>query len=332
MKATTGIKQVVVSLAVAACAATTLWHSAAGAQAYPTKPVRMVLPFAAGAPSDLLGRMIAQRMSEQMGQGVIADNRAGAGGTIAVAHVAKSPPDGHTILVTSPVIALGPLLYSNVGYDPTRDLVPIARLVTIENVMLVHPSVPARTLKEFIALARAHPGKLNYGSGGPGTTNHLANELLISLEKLKLVHVPYKGATLATVGLMAGEVDELIVGVSSSLPLIKAGRVRPVVVLSNKRDPMLPDVPSSADAGFPGFVMPSWYGMLAPAGTPRDVVERLYKEVARAFDNPTLRSQMAAAGINPWLGSPEDLTNVIRTETARYGKVIQSAGLKKDAL
>ena len=332
MKATAEKKHVLVNLALAACTAAILWHGAAGAQAYPSRPIRMVLPFAAGAPSDLLGRMIAQRMGEQMGQSVVADNRAGAGGTIAVAHVAKSPADGHTILVTSPVVALGPLLYSNVGYDPARDLVPIARLVTVENVMLVHPSVPARTLKEFVALARAHPGKLNYGSGGPGTTNHLANELLISLEKLKLVHVPYKGATLATVGLMAGEVDELIVGVSSSLPLIRAGRVRPLAVLSNKRDPVLPNVPNSAEAGFPGFVMPSWYGMLAPAGTPRDVVERLYKEVVRAFDNPTLKSQMAAAAINPWLGSPEDLANVIRSETARYEKVIQSAGLKKDAL
>jgi tripartite-type tricarboxylate transporter receptor subunit TctC len=292
----------------------------------------MVLPFAAGAPSDLLGRIIARRMGEQMGQSLVVDNRAGAGGTIAVAHVAKSPPDGYTILVTSPVVALGPLLYSNVGFNPTRDLMPIARLVTIENVMLIHPTVPARTLKEFVALARAHPGKLNYGSGGPGTTNHLANELLISLEKLKLVHVPYKGATLAAVGLMSGEVDQLIVGMSSSLPLIKAGRVRPVVVLSDKRDPALPNVQSAAEAGFAGFVMPSWYGMLAPAGTPLDVVNRLHKEVMRAFDDPTVKSQMAAAAINPWPGSPEDLANVIRNETARYQKVIQSAGLKKDAL
>ena len=332
MKATAGTQRLVVRLAFAICAAATIWHGTAGAQAYPTKSIRMVLPFAAGAPSDLLGRIIAQRMSEQMGQGVIADNRAGAGGTIAVANVAKSPPDGYTILVTSPAVALGPLLYSNVGYHPTRDLVPIARLVTVENVMLLHPTVPARTLKEFVALSRAHPGKLNYGSGGPGTTNHLANELLMSLEKLKLVHVPYKGATLATVGLMAGEVDQLIVGVSSSLPLIRAGKVRPIVVLSNKRDPLLPDVPSAAEAGFPGFVMPSWYGMLAPAGTPRDIVNILYKEVVRAFEHPTLKSQMAAAAINPWLGSPEDLLNLIRTETARYEKIIQSAGLKKDAL
>jgi tripartite-type tricarboxylate transporter receptor subunit TctC len=325
------MKRAASSLALAALAAVSLWPAPAAAQAYPAKPVRMVLPFAAGAPSDLLGRIIAQRMTEQMGQTLVADNRPGAGGTIAVAHVAKSPPDGYTILVSSPVVALGPLLYSNVGYNPTRDLVPIARLVTIENVMLVHPTVPARTLKEFVALARAHPGKLNYGSGGPGTTNHLANELLISLEKLKLVHVPYKGATLAAVGLMAGEVDELIVGASSSLPYIKAGKVRALVVLSDKRDPVLPNVQSAPEAGFAGFVMPSWYGMLAPAGTPRDVVNRLYKEVARAFDDPALKSQMAAAAINPWLGSPEDLANVIRNETARYEKIIRSAGLKKDA-
>jgi tripartite-type tricarboxylate transporter receptor subunit TctC len=332
VKITLRMKRELVRVAVGTCAAAILWHGTAGAQSYPVKPIRMVLPFAAGAPSDLVGRIIAQRMGEQMGQSIVADNRPGAGGTVGVAHVAKSAPDGYTILVTPPVVALGPLLYSNVGYNPMRDLVPIARLVTIENVMLIHPSVPARTLMEFVALVRARPGKLNYGSGGPGTSNHLANELLISLEKLKLVHIPYKGATLAAAGLMAGEVDELIIGVSSALPFIKAGKVRAVVVLSNKRDPVLPNVPSASEAGYPGFVMPSWYAMMAPAGTPPDVVNRLYMEVVRAFDDPTLKSQMATAAINPWLGSPEDVASVIRNETTRYEKVIQSAGLKIDAL
>src|SRR6478735_778711 len=217
--------------------------------AYPTKPIRLVLPFPPGAPSDLVGRTIG----EQLGQSFVPDNRAGAGGSVGLAMVAKAPPDGYTLMVTSPSIALTPLLYSSLQYDVAKDFTPIARLASIENVMLVHPSVPAKTLKEFIALARSRPGKLNYGSGGAGTTNHLANELLKSLEKINMVHVPYKGATLAAQSLMGGEVDEVVVSVASVLPLIKAGRVRPLVVLSDKRVPTLPNVPTSTEAGYPNF-------------------------------------------------------------------------------
>ena len=317
-------------VAVACCAA--LLQGRAIAQTYPTKPIRLVLPFPPGAPSDLVGRTIGQKMGEQMGQSLVPENRAGAGGTLGLALVAKAPPDGYTIMVTSPTIALSPLLYSNLPFDPARDFTPVARLASIENVMLVHPSVPAKTLKEFIALARSRPGKLNYGSGGPGTTNHLANELLKSLEKLDMVHVPYKGATLATTALMGGEVDQVIVSVASVLPLIKAKRVRAIAVLSEKRVATLPDVPTSTEAGFPNFKMSIWYGMMAPAGTPREVVARLYQEVAKALDDRTLRQHMANAGMNPWLGTPEEMGNLVRSESSRYAKIIQSAGIKKDAL
>jgi tripartite-type tricarboxylate transporter receptor subunit TctC len=304
----------------------------AHAQTYPTKPVRLILPFPPGAPSDLVGRTIGQKIGEQMGQNLIPDNRTGAGGTVGLALVAKAPPDGYTLLLSSPTIALSPLLYSNLSYDVARDFAPVARLASIENVMLVHPSVPAKTLKDFIALARANPGKLNYGSGGPGTTNHLANELLRSLEKINMVHVPYKGATLATTALMGGEVDEVIVSVASVLPLIKAGRVRALAVLSQKRVATLPDVPTSKEAGFPNFQMSIWYGMFAPAGTPREIVTRLYREAAKAYDDPALLKHMAAAGMDPWLGSPEDMGALLKSEMARYAKIIQSAGIRKDAL
>lgn len=317
-------------VAVACCAA--LLQGRAIAQTYPTKPIRLVLPFPPGAPSDLVGRTIGQKMGEQMGQSLVPENRAGAGGTLGLALVAKAPPDGYTIMVTSPTIALSPLLYSNLPFDPARDFTPVARLASIENVMLVHPSVPAKTLKEFIALARSRPGKLNYGSGGPGTTNHLANELLKSLEKLDMVHVPYKGATLATTALMGGEVDQVIVSVASVLPLIKAKRVRAIAVLSEKRVATLPDVPTSTEAGFPNFKMSIWYGMMAPAGTPREIVARLYQEVAKALDDRTLRQHMANAGMNPWLGTPEEMGNLVRSESSRYAKIIQSAGIRKDAL
>jgi tripartite-type tricarboxylate transporter receptor subunit TctC len=304
----------------------------AGAQTYPSKPIRLVLPFPPGAPSDMVGRTVGQKVGEQLGQTFIPDNRTGAGGTLGLAMVAKAPPDGYTVMVASPTIALSPLLYSNLPYDATKDFTPIARLASIENVMLVHPSVPAKTLKEFVALARANPGKLNYGSGGPGTTNHLANELLRSLEKINMVHVPYKGATVATTALMGGEVDEVIVSVASVLPLIKAVRVRALAVLSPKRVATLPDVPTTKEAGFPNFQMSIWYGMFAPPATPRDIVNRLYREVAKALEDPTLRQHMANAGMDPWLGTPDEMGALLRSEMARYAKIIQSAGIRKDAL
>jgi tripartite-type tricarboxylate transporter receptor subunit TctC len=317
---------------VLAVVAAALWAAPLFAQQYPMKPIRLVLPFPPGAPSDLVGRAVAQKMGEQMGQNLVADNRAGAGGSLGLSLVAKAPPDGYTLIVTSPAIALTPLLYSNLSYDVTKDFAPVARLASIENVMLVHPSVPVKTLKDFIALARANPGKLNYGSGGPGTTNHLANELLKSLEKLNMVHVPYKGATVATTALMGGEVDEVIVSVASVLPLIKAGRVRAIAVLSPKRVATLPNVPTSKEAGFPNFQMSIWYGMMAPGGTPREIVTRLHREVARALEDPALQKHMANAGMDPWLGSPEEMGSLVRSEMARYAKIIQSAGIKKDAL
>lgn len=300
------------------------------AQQYPSKPVRLVLPFPPGAPSDLVGRTIGQKLGDQMGQNLVPDNRVGAGGSLGLGMVAKAPADGYTLILTSPAIALTPLLYSNLTYDPLRSFAPVARLAAIENVVLVHPSVPAKSLKEFIALARSNPGKLNYGSGGPGTTNHLANELLKSLEKLNMVHVPYKGATLATVALMGGEVDEVVVSVASVLPLIKAGRVRPLAVLSEKRVPTLPNVPTSKEAGYPEFRMSIWYGLLAPAGTPREVIARLHNELTKAYADPALLKQMAGAGMEPWLGTPEEMGSLIRSEMSRYAKIIESAGIKKD--
>jgi len=320
------------SCAFAAVLCGALSGPAVEAQQYPTKPIRLVLPFPPGAPSDLVGRTIGQKLGEQMGQNLIPDNRTGAGGTLGLSLAAKAPADGYTIIVTSPTIALSPLLYSNLPFDPLKDFAPVARLASIENVMLVHPAVPAKTLKDFVALARANPGKLNYGSGGPGTTNHLANELLKSLEKLNMVHVPYKGATVATTALIGGEVDEVIVSVASVLSFIKAGKVRPLVVLSEKRVATLPEVPTSKEAGFPNFQMSIWYGMMAPAGTPREIVTRLYQEVAKALDDRTLRQHMANVGMDPWLGSPEEMGKLVRSEMGRYAKIIQSAGIRKDAL
>lgn len=298
------------------------------AQSYPNKPIRMILPFPAGAPSDLVGRIIGQKMGEQMGHNLVPDNRAGAGGNLALGLTATAPSDGYTVVVSSPTVAISPSLYKKLSYNASKDLAPVARLAAIENVMVVHPSVPAKTLKQFIELARSKPGVLNYGSGGAGTTNHLANELLKYLEKINVVHVPYKGATLATVAAMSGEVDQTIVSVASILPLIRQGRVRPLVVLSEKRVPNLPDVLTSTEAGYPNFRMSIWYAMFVPAGTPRDIINRLSREAQKALDSKELRQTLDAQSITPWYGTPEQLADLVKTETVRFAAVIKGAGIQ----
>jgi tripartite-type tricarboxylate transporter receptor subunit TctC len=316
----------IMTAAVLASSATT----GAFAQAYPSKPIRLILPFPPGAPSDLVGRLVGQKMSELLGVGVVPDNRVGAGGTLALNLAAKSPPDGYTILITSPTIALSPYLYAKLPFDPIKDFVPVARLATIENVMLVNPRVPVKTLKEFVALARAQPGKLNFGSGGGGTTNHLANELLRYLEKIDMVHVPYKGATQATMAAVSGEVDQVIVSVASVLTLIQDKKVRPIVVLSESRVATIPDVPTSKEAGYPKLLMSIWYGLYAPAGTPPDIVARLNREAVRALESPDMKQRGAAMGIDPWPGTAEQLDQLTRSEMARYGLIVKGAGIKPE--
>ena len=296
---------------------------------YPSKPIRLVVPFPAGASSDIVGRMIGQKMSEQMGQQVIADNRAGAGGNLGIAVAAKSPPDGYTILIATASIAVSPALYLNPGYDALKDLAPIARLTTIPNVLIVHPSVPAKTLRQFIELARTRPGKLNFGSGGAGTTNHLANELLKHLEKINIVHVPYKGVTQAMQAMMGGEVDEVVMPVTTAVPQVRAGKVRALAVLTEQRIPTLPEVPTGIEAGVKGFTMPLWYGMFAPAATPREIVSRLNREIVKALEAPDMRERLTALGVDPWPGTPEDLAKLLREDMERYGAIARSAGLPK---
>jgi tripartite-type tricarboxylate transporter receptor subunit TctC len=297
--------------------------------AFPSKPVRLVIPFPPGASSDVVGRLLAQKMSEQLGEQVIADNRAGVGGNLGIASVAKSPPDGYTFVLATASIAVSPSLYKNPGYDPVKDLAPLARVTSIPNIMVIHPSVPAKTLREFINLARQSPGKLNFGSGGAGTTNHLANELLKHLEKINIVHVPYKGVTQAMTSMIGGEVDEVVMPVTTAIPQIRAGKVRPLAVLTEKRVPQLPQVPTAQEAGVPGFVMPLWYGMFAPAATPRDIVMKLNHAVVGALERPDVRKLLTGQGVDPWPGTPEQLGELLRKDIERYGAIARSAGLKK---
>ena len=300
------------------------------AQAYPAKPIRLIFPFPPGGPTDLLGRAIAQKLSDQMGQQVVADTRPGAGGNLGLELAAKSPPDGYTIVLSSPLVAISPSLYAKLNYDPARDLAPISLVAVIQNVLLVHPSVPARTLKELIQLARRNPGKLNFGSGGVGTTTHLAPELLKSLVKISMVHVPYKGSGQALVGLIGGEVDLLIMAVPAAAAQIHAGKVRALAVLSAQRSSVIPEVPTTKEAGVDNFEVPIWYGILAPAATPRDVIARLNVEINKALAAPDMKERLARMGIEPMTDTPEQFTSFIKSETVRFAKVIKAAGIKPE--
>lgn len=299
------------------------------AQNYPTKPLRLVVAFPPGASSDLVGRIIVQKAGEFLGQQIIADNRPGAGGNLGLAATAKMPPDGYTMAIATASIAVSPSLYKNLGYDPIKDLAPVARLTVIPNIMLIHPSVPAKSLREFIALAKASPGKLNFGSGGLGTTNHLANEMLMHLEKIRMVHVPYKGVTQAAVAMTSGEVDTVVMPVSTALPLIKSQRVRAVAVLTEERVPVLPDVPTGIEAGVKGFTMPLWYGMFAPAGTPAEYVNRMSGALVKALEAPDVRERLKAMSVDPWPGGPKELAKLLQEDIERYGAVARAANIPK---
>ena len=300
------------------------------AQAYPAKTIRLIFPFPPGGPTDLLGRAIAQKVSDQVGQQVVADNRPGAGGNLGLELAAKAPPDGYTIVLSSPLVAISPSLYSKLNYDPAKDLTPISQVALIQNVLLLHPSVPAKSLKELIQLARRSPGKLNFGSGGVGTTTHLAPELLKSLEKINLVHVPYKGSGQALVGLLGGEVDMLIMAVPAASSQILSGKVRALAVLSSQRSPVIPETPTAAEAGVENFEVPIWYGILAPAATPRDIITRLNTELTKALTAPEMKERLGSAGIEPMTSTPEQFTAFIRSETVRYAKVVKDAGIKPE--
>lgn len=299
------------------------------AQSYPTKPLRLIVAFPPGASSDLVGRIIVQKAGEFLGQQIIADNRPGAGGNLGLAAAAKSAPDGYTMAIATASIAVSPSLYKNLGYDPVKDLAPVARLTVIPNIMLIHPSVPAKTLREFISLAKASPGRLNFGSGGLGTTNHLANEMLMHLEKIRMVHVPYKGVTQAAVAMTSGEVDTVVMPVSTALPLIKSQRVRPVAVLTDERVPVLPDVPTGTEAGVKGFTMPLWYGMFAPAGTPAEYVNRMSGALVKALETPDVRERLKAMSVDPWPGGPKELAKLLQEDIERYGAVARAANIPK---
>lgn len=315
--------------ALFASAALIIPGAAMASDAFPNNPVRLILPFPPGGPSDIQGRVLGDQLGKQLGVNVVPDNRPGAGGNFGLEIASKSAPTGYNIVLSSPTIAISPSLYKKLNYNAESDLMPIARLTAIENVMVVHPSVPAKTLKQFVALAKSHRGKINYGSGGAGTTNHLANEMFQHYAKIKMLHVPYKGATRAALALISGEIDEVVVSVPSVIPYIKSGKVRPIAVLSPKRVPQLPGVPTAIESGFKDFTISIWYGMFAPTGTPKEAVAKLNQEITKALHSPGLSKKLTDMGIRPWPGTPQELGALVSSEKARFAALIQNSGIQK---
>ena len=305
--------------------------SLAHAQTYPSKPLRFVVPFAAGGGSDLVARTVALKLTEALGQPVVVDNRAGAAGTIGADIAAKSPPDGHTLLLGSNgPLAINPSLYAKLPYDAARDFTPVSLVTIMPFVLVVHPALPVRTVKELIALAKSKPGQLNYGSPGNGSTTHLANELLKSMTGMNITHVPYKGVAPAATDLISGQVQMMSGDLSTLLPHVRSGRMRALAITAARRSSLLPNLPTIAQAGVPGYEASGWFGVLVPAGTPQSIITRLNAAILKGLEAPDARERLAALGGEVAAGTPEHFAAHIRTEAAKWSKLIKALGLKNE--
>jgi len=315
-------------IAIATLAVTVLTAGVpqAHAQAYPGKPIRFVLPFPPGGGTDILGRILGQKLSEQIGQPVVPENRPGAGGNVGMEYASRQPADGYTIVICSPSLAISPSLYKKLSYKQD-DLAVIGKVASIPNAFVVHPVVPARSVKELVALAKKSPGKLNFGTGGAGTSNDLAARYFIAENKLDILVVPHKGVNQATVALLGGQVDMVVVGVATSAPHVKAGKLRALATLTDKRTETLPDVPSIVEAGFPWFQVDTWYVMAAPAGTPQAVIGRLNAEFNKMLKTPDMQKRLDANGAIPVTSTPEEAVRFVKKETEVWAKVIDQAKL-----
>ena len=297
-------------------------------QRYPSKTIRFVSPFAAGGSTDGLARLIGQRLTEAWEQAVVVDNRPGAGGTLGSDIVAKAPPDGHTILLTSvSAHAIGPAMRRKMPYDPVKDFATLSQVASGHNVLAVHPSLPVKSVKELLALARAKPGQLTYGSGGVGTTTHIAGELFKSLGKVDLVHVPHKGGGPLSIALLSGEISISFGSIATVLPQVRAGRQRALAVTGAARAQAMATLPTVAEAGIAGYEMNSWYGVLAPAATPRDIVQRLSAEIARIIKLPETRERLAHEGQEAAGTTADEFATYLRSEVEKWARVVKSSGV-----
>jgi tripartite-type tricarboxylate transporter receptor subunit TctC len=315
---------------VLAAVASLAFGSCAIAQTYPTHAVRVVVPFAPGGAVDVVARTVAKHLGESMGQQFIVDNRGGAGGTIGTDMVAKAKPDGYTLLIGSMGVAVNAVLYPKLPYDTIKDLAPVTMLAEQPNIVVVHPSLPVRSIRELLALAKVQPQKITYGSGGVGSNSHFATVLFLMSAKVDMLHVPYKGLGPAITDLVGGHVQLVISNVSTALPHVRSGRLRLLAVTTKKRFPLLASTPTVDESGVPGYESTGWYAMWAPAGTPAAILSALNKEVASVLDSPVVKEQLASQGLQPIPGSAEQFARALRVEIDKWGKVVKATGAKPD--
>jgi tripartite-type tricarboxylate transporter receptor subunit TctC len=317
------------SLAILATLLLALTPAWAHAEGYPSKPVKMVVGFPPGGGTDILARLLAQKLSDAWGQTVVVENRAGASATIAAGVVAQAPPDGYTLSMGQLTPnAIAPALYANLAYNASRDFVPIVLVGTSPNVVVVNPSVAAKDMAELAALARANPGKLTYASSGPGSLQHIAAELFKSMAGVDIVHVPFKGSGQAAIDLIAGHVDMNFDSIPAVIQHVKAGKMRALAVTSAKRASGLPDIPAIAESGYPGYDLTSWWGLFAPAGTPPDVVAKVHRDTLAVLQNPEVKERFASLSVDPGGGSSQDFAAYVRAEIAKYDALVKRLGIK----
>lgn len=301
------------------------------AEAYPSKTIRIVAPFPPGGPADILSRVIGNKLSQSWGQQVIVDNRPGAGGNIGADHVAKAAPDGYTLLLGFVgTHAINPSLYSKMPYDNVKDFEPVAQVATVTIVLVLHPSVPASSIRELIALAKSRPGELTFGSPGNGTPQHLAGELFNTMAGVKMLHVPYKGAVPALTDLLGGRTSMIFSSMPPALPHVRTGKLKALAVTSLTRSAAAPDVQTIAEAGLPGYVVNNWYGILAPRGTPKEIVSKLNAEIVKIMSMPDVKESLSVQGAEAFTGTPEEFAGYIRQETAKWARIVQYSGARLD--
>jgi tripartite-type tricarboxylate transporter receptor subunit TctC len=304
--------------------------AAAPAQQYPSKPVRIVVPYAPGGGVDIIARAIGQELTKRLNQQIVIENRTGAGGNIGSDAVAKAAPDGYTLLMASPANTINSSLYSKMPYDPARDLAPVALIATVPTVLLANRSLPVKDVKQLVALAKARPGALTYGSGGSGTTEHLAGEMFKSAAGIDMLHVPYKGGAAVLTDLVGGQIALMFVNQVFALPYVKAGTVKALGVASSERSPALPDVPTFVESGFPDMRVSVWWGVMGPAGMPKDIVAQLNREIGAALSSPEMKERLQTMSARPIGGTPEQFAAFFADETARWARVVKSSGAKVD--
>ena len=297
---------------------------------YPMKPIRLVLPFPPGGSTDIVARMVGQKLTESWGQPVLVDNRPGGGGNVAAEAVSRAPPDGYALFQANVANAIGATLYPKLNYDLIASFAPVIQLAATPYVLLAHPAVPARTTGELLALAKARPGKLNYASAGSGSATHLSGELLKTMSAVDIAHIPYKGTGPALTALLSGEVDLYFATVPAALPLVNANKLRALGVTSARRSPLMPAVPAIAEAGLRGYETSTWHGILAPAATPHDIVVKLNAEIARILANPEVRERLLGQGLDPVGGTPEQFAAYLKTEIAKWARVVKASGARPE--